>query len=289
MSAAAAWTQSNKLILMSAVACASLLMFAGMSMSDGPARTFAPKEGEIVAIRSRHTGKYFEVSPEDGRLRATANSTSNNTARFRVMLLSSAVVEILVDSMIPANTAAWSKRRHFAGSNASTGCKCSGYANDHGFGAYCYGWEYESQTPWCYVADSCESTGDMGMGELRGSFGRKYADCLPLEDESVAPYRYPDGYPDGSDPRSEPGFQEPDLDSQIWDDDRGVDYENISAAWDQSWDETANFTGVDEYWGGTWANEGEEDAWWMHQYQDEGEGNYPWEDSWEDGNYTGCK
>ena len=57
--------------------------------------------------------------------------------------------QILVDSMHTANSAAWSKRRHWtAPSDVHPGCACSGYANDHGFGSFCYGWEYEAQTPW---------------------------------------------------------------------------------------------------------------------------------------------
>jgi hypothetical protein len=166
---------------------------------------FKPKEGEVVAIYSKHAGKYLEVSPRDGRLRATADKPTNRTALFRVMVLTAPMVDILLDAAHTANSAEWSKRRHWTGprltengtsSPDDKGCQCSGYSNDHGFGAYCFGcaprprdrgaaatvapdggvlaragarasWEYEAQAPWCYVTDGCTAQ------ETRGSFGRK--------------------------------------------------------------------------------------------------------------------
>ena len=65
---------------------------------DSSIRTFLPKEGEIVAIRSAHAGKYLEVSPHDGRLRATATRPVNHTALFRIMILPSSMVELLIDA-----------------------------------------------------------------------------------------------------------------------------------------------------------------------------------------------
>ena len=145
----------TKLLVASAVASMLLLAFAAVYSSDDPkAVSYLPRDGELVAIRSVRNGKYLEVSPRDGRLRASAASPSNRTALFRVMLLSTPMVHILVDSMRTANSAEWSKRRHWTGvppsanSSADPGCQCTGYSNDHGFGAYCYGWEYESQIPW---------------------------------------------------------------------------------------------------------------------------------------------
>ena len=67
-------SHSRKLLVASAAACAGLLMFAGLSMSDLPAGpAFHPKEGEVVAILSKRTNKFLEVSAHDGRLRATAD------------------------------------------------------------------------------------------------------------------------------------------------------------------------------------------------------------------------
>ena len=272
------WTTSRKLLVASAIACAGLLMFAAaVSMSDDVAPSFVPKDGGLVAIFSKKTGKYLEVSPHDGRLRATAATAKNNDkALFRVMVLTKPMVDMLIDSMHTANNAEWSKRRHWTGRPPAhgstavtneTGCPCSGYSNDHGFGAYCYGWEYESQVPWCYVHDECTSQ------PTRGSFGRKYADCLPIDDFGRA-----DGASDGFDASRRPDWLDDTTDDAA---DGFPDYAAAAAAgqgsadegfpdymrspWDASvggggggggnwsdfaasqWDETANFTGMDEY------------------------------------------
>ena len=74
------------------------------------------------------------------------------------------------------------------GGSASTlvpasGCKCSGFSSKLGFGSYCKGWEYEGQTPWCYVGADC-SAGAGGASNERwartenGSFGQPYEDCV---------------------------------------------------------------------------------------------------------------
>ena len=58
-----------------------------------------------------------------------------------------------------------------SGWGTPTGCQCSGYANKHGFGSYCKGWEVDGQTPWCYVHSNCtvETNG--------GSFAHRYLEC----------------------------------------------------------------------------------------------------------------
>ena len=50
-------------------------------------------------------------------------------------------------------------------------CLCSGYNSSLGFGAYCKGWEFEGQTPWCYVASSCPAAASTG------SFGHAFFSC----------------------------------------------------------------------------------------------------------------
>ena len=35
------------------------------------------------------------------------------------------------------------------GWGTSDDCKCNGYSNTHGMGAFCKGWEFDKQTPWC--------------------------------------------------------------------------------------------------------------------------------------------
>ena len=156
-------TRTTKLIIFTGVACGGLLLFTALFSNDGllSEPVFRPKEGEIVALYSKHSGKYLEVSQEDGKMRATASKPVNKSALFRVMLLPPAVVDILIDAANTANSAEWSRRRHWTGPRfdengtampEDKGCQCSGYSNDHGFGAFCFGWEYESQTPWCATA-----------------------------------------------------------------------------------------------------------------------------------------
>ena len=115
-------------------------MFAGLSMSDGPAiPTFHPKEGEVVAIYSKRAGKFLEVSQHDGRLRATADKPTNRTALFRVMLLSRPMVDILVDSMATASSAKWARRRHWTGTPPGTpSSDVNGSAADPGCKVYAH-------------------------------------------------------------------------------------------------------------------------------------------------------
>ena len=108
-------TRTGQLILFTAAACGGLLLFTGLFSSDGAGPLFRPKDGELVAIFSKHAGKYLEVSPLDGRVRATAVRPTNRTALFRVMLLTGPMVDILVDAARTANSAEWSKRRHWTG------------------------------------------------------------------------------------------------------------------------------------------------------------------------------
>ena len=52
-------------------------------------------------------------------------------------------------------------------------CPCSGHESIHGFGAYCKGWEFPGQTPWCYTSDNCtEASGTGGPGDSR------FVDCV---------------------------------------------------------------------------------------------------------------
>jgi hypothetical protein len=79
-------SMSKKLIIASAIACGGLLLFTAVATTgDSSIRTFLPKEGEIVAIRSAHAGKYLEVSPHDGRLRATATRPSTCFSKLTKM------------------------------------------------------------------------------------------------------------------------------------------------------------------------------------------------------------
>ena len=65
--------------------------------------------------------------------------------------------------------APWAENR--AGWGGPSDCLCSGYNSSLGFGAHCAGWEFEGQTPWCYVASSC------GTVASTGSFGQAFFTC----------------------------------------------------------------------------------------------------------------
>ena len=171
---------NGKFLVACAAACIGLVTLAGVSMREEVHTTsFVPKDGEVVAIKSLETGRYLEVSQDDGKLRANATRSTNRTALFRITLLTPTMVEMLVDAMRTTNKAVWARRKQVT----TSGCTCSGYSNDHGFGAYCFSWEYDAQTPWCYVSDACSSQ------TSKGSFGRKFEDCDPFEDDYTDEYR----------------------------------------------------------------------------------------------------
>ena len=165
--------RSCAVVSLACVACVALLLLTATYQTTGgggPRNLFQPRDGDVVAIKSWHTGMYVDVRSTDGRLIATAPKA--NRTLFRVMILTRPMVDMLADAMRTANAAEWAQRK----TTTQSGCRCSGYSNDHGFGSYCYGWEFEAQVPWCYVTEDCKSE------QVVGSFGRKFEDC-PLYDE----------------------------------------------------------------------------------------------------------
>jgi hypothetical protein len=141
----------------------------------------------VVALRAS-SGKYLEVSRDDGMLRATAEAPTSEAARFRVHVLSAATVSAL--KLAASSTAVWSEASSatFARTTAA-GCSCSGFSNEHGFGRFCHSWETDEQTPWCYVDALCKDAS-------KGSFGRQHADCRQ-------PWESPEGAGNSSDWQSE--------------------------------------------------------------------------------------
>jgi hypothetical protein len=109
------------------------------------------------------------VSRNDGVVRATAETPTSDTARFRIHVLSAATVSAL--KLAASSTSAWSEvsSASFARTTAA-GCACSGFSNEHGFGRFCHSWEVDEQTPWCYVDKLCKDA-------TEGSFGRRHGDC----------------------------------------------------------------------------------------------------------------
>ena len=103
----------------------ALLLFAARFVrEETTSHLFQPRDGEVVAIKSTLNGKYFEVSPNDGKLYATASRAVNKTALFRVMVLSRPMVDMLADAMRTTNVAKWSHRKM----STKSGCKCSGFS-----------------------------------------------------------------------------------------------------------------------------------------------------------------
>ena len=49
----------------------------------------------IIAIKSMHTGKYLEVSLDDGLIRATADTPTSINAQFRALVLGASTVKAL--------------------------------------------------------------------------------------------------------------------------------------------------------------------------------------------------
>ena len=129
----------------------------------------------VVAIRASN-GRFLEVSREDGMLRATASSADSASARFRVHVLSAATVDGL--RLAASAVAPWSEGA--GGMVSASQCRCTGSSNEHGFGRFCHPWETADQSPWCYVAETCE-------GASRGSFGRRHDVCTMLNRFDDAP------------------------------------------------------------------------------------------------------
>ena len=130
---------------------------------------YALEGGEVIALKSLQNGKYLEVHHGDGKVYATASDSHGYAAQWRVLVLDAATVEVLAKS---AQAVDYHSQR-FTGRkmSSSSGCACSGFSNDHGFGRFCHPWETDDQEAWCYVNSSCASD------SARGSFGKRYEAC----------------------------------------------------------------------------------------------------------------
>ena len=141
----------------------TLFLFTRMLEPREDVSFYALEGGEVVALKSLQNGKYLEVHHRDGKVYATASDSHAYAAQWRVLVLDAATVEVLAKS---AQAVDYHSQR-FTGRKMSSGsgCACSGFSNDHGFGRFCHPWETDDQEPWCYVNSSCPST------SARGSFG----------------------------------------------------------------------------------------------------------------------
>ena len=160
------WTARVALVGASVV---TLFLFTRMLEPREDVSFYALEGGEVIALKSLQNGKYLEVHHGDGKVYATASDSHSYAAQWRVLVLDGATVEVLAKS---AQAVDYHSQR-FTGRKMSSGsgCACSGFSNDHGFGRFCHPWETDDQEPWCYVNSSCPST------SARGSFGKRYEAC----------------------------------------------------------------------------------------------------------------
>ena len=135
-------TSSSNRWRLAGVAAIILVGLLGASVAFQPRYRHA----DLVAIKSVHTGKYLALD-SDGLLRASASSSSEASARFRLLRLDANVVKAISKSKPP--------KTHLAVAG-KLGCACSGASDEHGFGRFCHNWESEWHQPWCYVDASCK-------------------------------------------------------------------------------------------------------------------------------------
>ena len=92
--------RSCAVVSLACVACVALLLLTATYQTTGgggPRNLFQPRDGDVVAIKSWHTGMYVDVRSTDGRLIATAPKA--NRTLFRVMILTKPMVDMLADAM----------------------------------------------------------------------------------------------------------------------------------------------------------------------------------------------
>lgn len=138
---------------------------------SNPLPSFQLGTSTLVTIKSEapgvHGHAYLQVAQQDGLLRASAGAATEPGTTFRVLVLSSGTVRAL-------KLAAASRERLVEANERATrtksGCQCSGFSNEYGFGRFCHPWESASQEPWCYVDAVC-------TGAAAGSFGRRHEAC----------------------------------------------------------------------------------------------------------------
>jgi hypothetical protein len=125
--------------------------------------------GEIIALRSMHTGQYLQLDEETGQVFANAETPAAQTAQWQVLVIDTDTVRILARSAqgVDARSERFTGRRM----KTASGCACSGFSNAHGLGRFCHPWEDKNQEAWCYVSDNCTSAA------LKGSFGRRFESC----------------------------------------------------------------------------------------------------------------
>jgi len=143
-----------------------------------PATLEISRPSSPVYLRHSATGAFISISPTDGLLHA--RNTTTKPTRFRLVSISSAMVENLRRESYAFERAKLRSGLGGIKSRTRSNCTCSGFSNEHGFGRYCYSWEDQWQEPWCYVNETCASSQPVvQFGGKRGSFGRRFEKCTP--------------------------------------------------------------------------------------------------------------
>lgn len=160
------------LALISGGLCAlATLAIAGITgYPGGSAGSISLSTGQPVALSSRSTGLFLHVSLDDGLLKAGSKTASDKESHFYVVPVTDATVASL--RVAAAATAKLASKWEDIKTVSRSGCNCTGFSNEHGFGRYCHAWELSYQDAWCYVDESCPAG-------KKGSFGRRHEVCTP--------------------------------------------------------------------------------------------------------------
>ena len=155
------------------VRCLAILT-AVLDISTATPAPTMPTESPTVkggrALLKTSLGVHVTVLSNDGYLRLGSNSSGSGV--FTVVPVSASMVDLL-SSVYRTDPVDSNGVRPMT--LTRSGCKCSGFSNAHGFGAYCAAWEEDFQPPWCYVDDDCVAVSS------KGSFGLKSQRCDPDE------------------------------------------------------------------------------------------------------------
>ena len=137
--------QSNSKVLGVAFVCVfgSSLVWWSMSPSE-----LDVGRATLVTLRSRATNKFVEVSAADGLLRVSAN-VSGPATRFRMLTVAPSTVARLRQLSLTFERTQVKAGRNGHSMVTRSGCKCSGFSNEHGFGRFCHAWETKWQDKWC--------------------------------------------------------------------------------------------------------------------------------------------
>ena len=120
-----------------------------------------------VVIQSVATGAYLAVDRGDSAVKSSSKMMMAQSTRFTMLTVSPSTVARLRELAAAREADVAAARSH-----TRSGCQCSGFSSEHGFGRYCHPWESEWQDAWCYVNETCA-----GNTVRRGSFKRRHEMC----------------------------------------------------------------------------------------------------------------